>query len=634
MAIRPQAVSLGGIPIQIDYTARDYDSIRAEMLALASQLLPEWTDREPADMGVTIVEAMAYVADILSYNLDRVMNESYLPSAQTRESVVDLLRLIGYELAPASPASVNLVIQTNATVTLPVGYRVYTSSTVDSPSLEYRLPKAVTLTGAGYHCVTSEYSRAIRAFGATPTINDDLIFIAGEVKSGGLGVSNGLREQSFVLPDSPVCLGTDDSSVIKIYVDGSEWEGKVNFIGAEPDSQIFVYRFLSSQEVIILFGDGVNGKVPASNAAITYQCRINGGSITNRAGAGSIVNHDGTVSGVLSVYNLQQPSGGADPETITSAKKKGPLSLRALDRCVTLEDFEIMAKQTPGASIRSARAVIGDRPYSVDVYIATEGSNPVPTGEWLPSLDAGYGEIGAVGRFLSLKKPVPTILNIKPPTVINPYLMADIYVYPNVIRETVKTEVELSLQKLFNQVTDEFGQGVALSAVVQAIENSKGVDYVNLGEFHRIPSKVFIGGDKDAFDASILEVNGFTPQTTASVYYIEFVNSVTYTIKRRSTNEYISDENGNKIFFNTNTSYEVSDYNLTHTDSQAKQLRQFSISIQTTSPTPSANDVWAFGVDNYLGNINAEPFEIVVAPIGSNGRLSTSQINLAYFGGL
>lgn len=633
MAIRPRPISLGGVPIQIDYTARDYDTIRAEMLSLASQLLPEWTDREPADMGVTIVEAMAYVADVLSYNLDRVQNESYLASAQTRESVVDLLRLIGYELSPASPASVSMVIQTNGTVTLPQDYKVYTQPSVDSPSLEYRLPRAVTLIGSGYHCVTEQSERVARAFGVTPIVNDDLIFISGEVVDGALGLSNGRADQTFIIPEAPVCLGTDDTSQIKVRVNGLDWEGKINFIGTEPTDEVFVYRFLSSQEVIISFGDGVNGKIPPSGSSITFQCRKGGGVSANRAGVGSIVSNDNSVSGVLSVYNIQQPSGGADPETIASAKKKGPLSLRALDRCVTLEDFEIMAKQTPGASIRAARAVIGDVPYSVDVFVATEGNNPIPTGEWFPLLDAGYGGIGAVGRFLSLKKPVPTILNVKKPTVINPYLVADIYIHQNSIRETVRSEVDVSLQRLFSSVTDDFGEGVALSAVIQSIENTKGVDYVNVTQFHRIPSAVFSAGGRDAFDAATVAVEGFTSQTTASNYIIEFVSSQTFRLRRKDS-DFIMDENGVARILSTNTPNVISDYNANHTDVQASRLEQFTITLTTSSPLPSAGDIWEFGVDNFLGNINAQAFEIVVAPIGSDGRLSADQFRLSFIGGL
>ena len=78
MPLRNQPTSLGGLPIQIDYTTRDFDAIRNEMLTLANKLTPEWTDREPGDIGVTLIESMAYISDILSYQLDRVQNESYI----------------------------------------------------------------------------------------------------------------------------------------------------------------------------------------------------------------------------------------------------------------------------------------------------------------------------------------------------------------------------------------------------------------------------------------------------------------------------------------------------------------------------------------------------------------------------
>ena len=78
----------------------------------------------------------------------------------------------------------------------------------------------------------------------------------------------------------------------------------------------------------------------------------------------------------------------------------------------------------------------------------------------------------------------------------------------------------------------------------------------------------------------------------------------------------------------------VSDYNPNNTDVEAARLEQFTINITTSSPAPNPSDVWEFGVDNYLGNINARPFEIVVAPIGSDGRLSTNQFRLTYRGGL
>lgn len=633
--IRQQPKSLGGLPVQIDYTARDYESIRSEMLRVATQLLPEWTDREPSDMGVTIVEAVSYVADVLAYGLDRVQNESYLASAQTREAVVNILRLIGYELAPASPATVAMVVQTDQeTVVLPQGFKVSTSASTTTSALEYRLPEAVTLTGAGYHAVTYEAGKVTRIFGSAPVNggNDSLVFVAGEEVSDNIGTSDGTRDQSFILPQSPVCLSVDGAASLKLYVNGALWEARTSFIGAEPSDQIYVYRFLSSQEVIVIFGDGVNGAIPAQDASLVISYRIGGGSITNRAGVGSITSFD-SVNGVVSVYNIAQPSGGKDPETITQAKKQGPLSLRALDRCVTLQDFETMAVQTPGGGIRTARASQGDTPLEVNVYVAAEGTNPIPSGRWYSSINSGYGLIGAVGRWLSQKKPVPTVLNVMAPTSINPYLRATIYVYDNVLVETARQSIESALKTLFQKVTDDFGEGVALSAVIQTIENTRGINYVDVHQFHRRPSARLLYGYEDAFDAATVNVYKQTTQIKADTYTVLWVTQNSYKLQG-SSGSYIKTETGADQVFNTNEDVVASIYNSSPTEVEAKRLEQFTINITLGADLPQVGDLWAFSVDDYLGNIDAADYEIVVVPSTADGSLNTDLFNLTYVGGI
>src|SRR6266851_2981127 len=92
----------------IDYLARDYRSFRKALLDLIPSKLPEWTDRSEADFGVVLIELVAYMADILSYYQDRIANEAFLSTAQERRSVIEHLRLIGYEMAPAAPGSAAL----------------------------------------------------------------------------------------------------------------------------------------------------------------------------------------------------------------------------------------------------------------------------------------------------------------------------------------------------------------------------------------------------------------------------------------------------------------------------------------------------------------------------------------------
>src|ERR1051325_10973811 len=60
----------------IDYLAKDYASFRRLMLERLSLLLPGWRERTPADLGVTLVELLAYVADHLSYQQDAIATEA------------------------------------------------------------------------------------------------------------------------------------------------------------------------------------------------------------------------------------------------------------------------------------------------------------------------------------------------------------------------------------------------------------------------------------------------------------------------------------------------------------------------------------------------------------------------------
>ena len=80
----------------IDYLAKDYASFRQLMLDRLSQTFPQWTERSEADIGITIVELLAYAADQLSYFQDTVSNEAYLGTARQRPSLRRHARLLDY----------------------------------------------------------------------------------------------------------------------------------------------------------------------------------------------------------------------------------------------------------------------------------------------------------------------------------------------------------------------------------------------------------------------------------------------------------------------------------------------------------------------------------------------------------
>jgi hypothetical protein len=80
----------------IDYLARDYASFRRLMLDRLSLLVPDWRERSPADLGIALVETLAYVGDHLSYALDAAGTEAYLETARRRISVRRHARLRDY----------------------------------------------------------------------------------------------------------------------------------------------------------------------------------------------------------------------------------------------------------------------------------------------------------------------------------------------------------------------------------------------------------------------------------------------------------------------------------------------------------------------------------------------------------
>jgi hypothetical protein len=91
---------------QINYLAKDYASFRRVMLDRLSLLVPRWSERNPADLGIALVELLAYVADHLSYQQDAAATEAYLGTARRRVSVRRHARLVDYTLFEGSNARV------------------------------------------------------------------------------------------------------------------------------------------------------------------------------------------------------------------------------------------------------------------------------------------------------------------------------------------------------------------------------------------------------------------------------------------------------------------------------------------------------------------------------------------------
>lgn len=104
----------------IDYLAKDYETFRQLMLDRLATTMPDWRERHVPDLGITLVEILAYAADELSAYQDAVATEAYLATARTRISVRRHARLVDYRPHEGCNARAWLTIWCSRDVKLPV----------------------------------------------------------------------------------------------------------------------------------------------------------------------------------------------------------------------------------------------------------------------------------------------------------------------------------------------------------------------------------------------------------------------------------------------------------------------------------------------------------------------------------
>lgn len=138
----------------INYLARDYETFRRLMLDRMAEFIPEWAERNPADLGVAIIEVLAYAADYLSYHQDSIGVEAYLATARRRVSVHRHARLLDYGMHHGcnSRTFVSVVLpEADAGFELPVATQFLSASDESPGTSEVVTPKS------------PEYERALRS---------------------------------------------------------------------------------------------------------------------------------------------------------------------------------------------------------------------------------------------------------------------------------------------------------------------------------------------------------------------------------------------------------------------------------------------------------------------------------------
>lgn len=171
-------------------------------------------------------------------------------------------------------------------------------------------------------------------------------------------VSTGRAGQRFELASKPVVMDTNSIKLTAVLKNGTadgEWHVASNWDGVKPHDSICV---LIPETGTLIFGDGRIGRVPAAASEIAVHYQAGGGASGNVASkilAKLMPDHP-----EVQIKELPKPfaaCGGAAAETLNQAKARAVRELATPTRAITLNDFETLARATPGVPIARVHAI-------------------------------------------------------------------------------------------------------------------------------------------------------------------------------------------------------------------------------------------------------------------------------------
>lgn len=99
---------LSAIAYRIGTHSQFKESLLAELSRSKQASLVPLSTRDDDDFSIGLLDAFSVVADVLTFYQERIANECYLRTANERLSVLELARLIGYQLRPGVAANTYL----------------------------------------------------------------------------------------------------------------------------------------------------------------------------------------------------------------------------------------------------------------------------------------------------------------------------------------------------------------------------------------------------------------------------------------------------------------------------------------------------------------------------------------------
>ena len=452
----------------IDYTSRDFSSVKSDLVRRARVSVPEWTSGGTSDFTMTLIDLWAYVADIQNYYLDRAYSESFIDTATQSSSVHALARMLGYTPNPAVSATtiVYLYNSTAAAVTIPKGTLFYVPTT--------------TTADAVYFTSTAEVSVAA----TTSSGNGQAVAVIE-----GRSVTETLTTNYFGDPSGTFKLSESGviPSSLELTVGTTTYTHTTRLTEAAAASPAFTSITNSVGDIVIVLGNGINGLVPPGGSTITVAYRVGGGSKGNVA-ANAITEMSTPLTGItINISNVAV--GGTNPETLASIKANAPTVKRTQDRAVTLLDYESLISTFPGVvkSFTTSASPSGTTTvyYSALPYFSNFDTRDSSAAV---SLTADFGTAGnEINSDLLTYITRRSMLGVAVQQISTTINFVDIFIAFSAVKvrdgyyqSEVTDDISAAIRTMFTWEAVAFNQTFRVSDILSKVNSVVGVEYVTL----------------------------------------------------------------------------------------------------------------------------------------------------------
>jgi predicted phage baseplate assembly protein len=296
-----------------------------------------------------------------------------------------------------------------------------------------------------------------------------------EVLGSGRGSA---RNQRFTLRKPPLThtsagtAGGTESS-LEVRVDGVLWAEAPSLYPLGPEDHGYVIRRDDDGKTTVLFGDGVHGaRLPTGEENLVAAYRSGIGT-AGEVDAGALTMLKAKPLGVKEVTNPVAASGAGDPEVLADARENAPLTVKTLDRIVSLPDYADFARAFAGIGKAQAVALWSGEAQIVHITVATESGGAV-TGTLLTNLRDAIDAARDPAQRVALGSFQRRYFHLKAGILIDPaYRWSD-----------VEAAVRGAIQTAFAFDRRGFGQPATAAEIMDLIHDRRGVVAVDIDELH------------------------------------------------------------------------------------------------------------------------------------------------------